>query len=114
MADETPKTSPSVVAIIADLALREGSAMARRTFEQRLTMAGYNHREIRKILAGKGFGKRFAAAAITRLATRSIPGALAVGGGLAAKAMIDSRLRKKREAEADIAVEDDAQEAEQA
>lgn len=44
-----------------------------------------------------------AGAAITRIATRSVPGAIAVGGGLLAKALYDRRRQaraRRREAEA--------------
>jgi hypothetical protein len=49
-------------------------------------------RSIRSALTG---------AAITRIATRSVPGALVVGGGLLAKSLYDRRRKRKKQAGAD-------------
>jgi hypothetical protein len=97
MAGKPPKTGPGTIA--ADLALREGAALARRAMEKRLARSGYSKKQIRKIIEGKGFGRNVAATAIARLATRSIPGALVVGSGLVAKALFD--LRRSRRGEPD-------------
>lgn len=40
-------------------------------------------------------GRSLAGAALTRLATRSVPGALVVGGGLLAKGLYDRRRAKR-------------------
>ena len=46
--------------------------------------------------AGKaGLGKAIAGAAITRIASRSVPGALVVGGGILAKMLFDRRRARK-------------------
>jgi hypothetical protein len=46
--------------------------------------------------AAKGtIGKAIAGAAITRIAARSVPGALLVGGGLLAKSLYDKRRARK-------------------
>ena len=84
--------------IVADIALREGVSVARGALDRRLKAQGYSKKEIDRIVAGQGFGTRFAAAALARLATRSVPGALAVGGGLIAKALFDRRRKHKRDA----------------
>lgn len=82
---------------IADIALRKGATIARRKLEQQLTRSGYTKKQIKKVVAGKSYGKQFAVAAITRLATRSIPGALLVGGGFLAKALLDRRKNLRKE-----------------
>ena len=87
-------------AIIGDIALRQGAALAREALGKRLARAGYTRKDVERIVAGQGFGKRFAAAALVRLATRSVPGALAVGGGLIAKALFDRRRKHPRDAAA--------------
>jgi len=48
-----------------------------------------------KILKGRTLGAAFVRRAILRLATRSVPGAILVGGGLLAKALHDRRKSKK-------------------
>ena len=95
MAGEPRDKKPGT--IIADLALREGTALARRTLEKRLALDGYSNKRIRKIVERKGFGRNVAAVAIARLATRSVPGALVVASGLVAKALFDL-LRGRRDA----------------
>jgi hypothetical protein len=42
-----------------------------------------------------GLKKAIAGAAITRIATRSVPGAIMVGGGILAKALYDRRRAKR-------------------
>jgi len=76
--------------LLAGVALRRGSAIARRAVERRLT-GEEGQGKARRILTGGRFGKSVAAVALVRLATRSVPGALAVGGGLIAKALYDRR-----------------------
>jgi hypothetical protein len=54
-------------------------------------------------------GRSLAGAALTRLATRSVPGALVVGGGLLAKSLYDRRRAKRaRPDEADETPDADA------
>jgi hypothetical protein len=45
--------------------------------------------------AKRSIGRAIAGAAITRIATRSVPGALVVGGGLLAKSLYDRRRARK-------------------
>lgn len=109
MPDKPKRTTTS--GKIADFAVREGKAVAERAIDRRLASAGYSKKDVRKIVERKGFGKRMVAAAIARLATRSVPGALLVGGGLIAKALFSGR---KAEAEAPEAVDDTPEDVPQA
>jgi hypothetical protein len=95
--ESEPETKRQTTAQIAGtIALSEGLAATREALERRLARDGYSQREIAEIVASKeGFGTRFAAAAIARLATRSVPGALAVSGGLILKALFDRRRRRR-------------------
>jgi hypothetical protein len=47
---------------------------------------------------GKGLTGKIAGAALTRLATRSVPGAIVVGGGILAKLLYDRRKARKGKA----------------
>jgi hypothetical protein len=47
-------------------------------------------------------GKAIAGAAITRIAARSVPGALLVGGGLLAKSLYDRRRARKEHDDAEL------------
>jgi len=88
------------IGLIVDVALREGSLTARRAVQRKL--AGGDLADLGNVsLPPKAsFAKRIAAAALGRLAVRSVPGALVVGGGLLAKALFDRRKRRRDSAEA--------------
>ena len=90
MADDTPR-EPTIRQRLIDLALRRAGAAARQALDRRLARAGYSKRDVRKIVRREGRAKRVAAAAIARLATRSVPGALVVGGAVAAGALLKRR-----------------------
>jgi hypothetical protein len=82
-------------ALIVDVALREGSLLARRAVHNKL--AGGDFTDIKKArLPRAGFAKRIAAAGLARLAARSVPGTLLVAGGLVAKALFDRRKHRDR------------------
>ncbi len=92
---------------IAGMAARKGASLTRNAVEKRLRVAGYSPAEIRGILAGQGFGKSLAMAAVAKLATRSVPGALLVSGGLVAKALLERRSRRRAESNDRAAGADD-------
>jgi hypothetical protein len=59
-------------------------------------------KEVKKVpLHKRSLTKGLAGAAITKIATRSVPGAIVVGGGLIAKALYDRRHKPKSAAELD-------------
>ena len=78
-------------ALIADIAVREGSILARRMVQKRLARAGIAGKGVAK----QGLGKRIAAIALARLASRSVPGTILVGSGFVAKALYDRRKQAK-------------------
>lgn len=81
---------------LAGLAKKGGTRLARKTLGRRLRVAGVSANDIGDTLSGKRSLSGLALAAVaTRLATRSVPGALVVGGGLVAKALFDRRKRRK-------------------
>jgi hypothetical protein len=89
-----------------DIALRETRRYARRTIHARIARAGYDEKDVKEAVQPKGFVKWVAAAALTRLATRSLPGALTVGGVVLAKALLDRRKPGDALEEAAEAVDD--------
>lgn len=82
-------------ALIVDIALREGSLLARRVAQRKLSGGDMKKAPLPP---RSSFTKRMVASTLARLAARSIPGTLLVGGGLVAKALLDRR-RSKRERE---------------
>jgi hypothetical protein len=88
---------------LAGVALRKGRSVARKHIDKRLAAHNLSTADIAKIVGRReSFGTRLAAAVLVRLATRSVPGALAVGGGIVAKALLERR-RRRRAAAADDA-----------
>ena len=91
-------TNPATNLLIADVVLRGLSRLVRGNIEKTMLRAQYEPEEAKRILKGQTLGQRAVQLTASRVAMRSIPGALLVTGGLLAKAMFD-RSRSKREAE---------------
>ncbi|MDD3797852.1 MAG: hypothetical protein PHE36_01595 [Novosphingobium sp.] len=92
-----PTPDAAINLLIADIAMRGGTYLTRLAVEKALLRSRYDPRAAKKALAGQTLGKRLLSLGASRLAARSVPGALVVGGGLLAKAMLD-RARKRRKA----------------
>ncbi len=82
--------------ILADIAMRAGETMLRRGVDRVLPARG----TVRNIAGGVGSGiaVRILKVAALRIATRSVPGAIAVGGALVAKSLYDRRRAKAAKA----------------
>ncbi len=86
--------------ILADLALRAGDKLLKGTVH-RTILKPAAQAAAGKVAKGKGgIAGRLVSAALVRVATRSVPGAIVVGGGLLAKTVYDHhKARKARKAE---------------
>jgi len=104
-----PSPNPMTNLVIADIALRGGGRLLRHLVERSLLGLKYSPDKARNIVKGRGMAQTLIGTAVARVATRSVPGALLIGGGLLAKTLYD-RSRKRGEAEAEGAkeVEDQA------
>ena len=89
--DNPLKDNRGDTALIVDVALREGSLLARRIAARKL--AGGDMKKAH-LPSPASFTKRIVASGLARLAARSIPGTLLVGSGLVAKALFDRRKRR--------------------
>ncbi len=89
-----PSTDPATNLLLANLALTGGMELVRRGLEHGLLGKGYAPGKARSLLKDRSLTQTLAGAALTRLATRSVPGAILVGGGLLAKTLYDRRRRK--------------------
>ena len=85
----SPSPNPMTNLIIADIALRSGGRLLRHAVERTLLGVRYTPDKAKKIVSGRGMAATLLGTAIARVATRSIPGALLVGGGILAKALYD-------------------------
>lgn len=84
-----PSPNPHTNLLIADVALRGGSLLARRAVERGLLGSKYSARKAKSILRGRTFGETLVHSAIARIAMQSVPGAIIVGGSLLAKTLYD-------------------------
>jgi hypothetical protein len=100
-----PSPNPMTNLLIADIVLRGGGRIMRHLVEANLLKTKYPPQKARDIIKGRGVIRTLAGAAVARLATRSVPGALVVGGGLLAKALYDRRKGAEARAKGEKAVD---------
>ncbi|MBN8502391.1 MAG: hypothetical protein J0M19_14775 [Sphingomonadales bacterium] len=80
--------------IIADLALRGGGRLLRHAVERVVLGTKYSPDKAGNLIKGRSMAQTLVGTAVARIATRSVPGAILVGGGLLAKALYDRRRGK--------------------
>jgi hypothetical protein len=105
-AENIPAPSPNAFTnlILADIALRAGGALLRRSVEKGLLSTRMSTRKARRIVKGRNLTQSLVGTALARVATRSVPGAIVVGGGLLAKTLYDRRRGAKAKADGQEAV----------
>ena len=100
-----PSPNPQTNLIIHDVLLRAGGRLLRTTLEKGLLANRYGKQSARKMVDNRSIPMALASYAVSRFATRSIPGALVVGTGLAAKTLYDrSQSRRKARRSGDKAL----------
>lgn len=80
----------------ADVAMRAGTRLLRHVIERRMLKGRYGVEEAAEILDSRGLRHAALATGLSRLMTRSVPGALVVGGGLVAKTLFDKSQQRRR------------------
>lgn len=91
-----PSTNPATNLIIQDIAIRAGGRLIRHTLEKGLLRGRYGGTGAKAIVENRPLLHTLITTALARYATRSVPGAVLVGGGLIAKTLFD-RGRSRRE-----------------
>ncbi|WP_421849488.1 hypothetical protein [Novosphingobium sp.] len=98
---------PVARAILAGVAMRTGSTLLKRSVDRGILgaapealkaaakAAGAKAAKATKTNKRVGLGARLLTAAATRIATRSVPGAIIVGGALLAKTLHERRKQRK-------------------
>jgi hypothetical protein len=84
-----PSPNPMTNLVIADIVLRGGGRLLRHLVETNVLKTKNAPDTARKIVKGRGLVQTLIGTAAARVATRSVPGAILVGGGLLAKALYD-------------------------
>ena len=107
-ADNVPAPSPNPMTnlIIADIALRTGSLLLRRGVEKGLIASKMGSKKAGRLIEGRSMMQTLVGAGIARLATRSVPGAIVVGGGLLAKTLYDRKRSRKAEVAGEVAIKE--------
>ncbi|MET0180164.1 MAG: hypothetical protein ABW194_06730 [Novosphingobium sp.] len=86
---EGPSPNPMTNLILTDLLLRGGGQFMRHAVEGALLKTKYEPGKAKKIIGGRTMTQTLISTAIARIATRSVPGAILVGGGMLAKMLYD-------------------------
>jgi hypothetical protein len=105
-----PSPNPMTNLVIADIAMRGGGRLLRHAIEKTLLGTKYTPDKAHDIVKGRSMTQTLLGTAIARMATRSVPGAIIVGGGLIAKTLYDrskDRRAARTEGEIDIAEQAD-------
>jgi len=99
-AEKAPSPNPMTNMILADVLMRGSGSLMRRAVEHSLLgKALGSPTKAKRIIKGRTMTQTLVGTALARIATRSVPGALIVGGGLLAKTLFDrKRGHKAREA----------------
>ena len=92
-----PSPNPATNAIIHEIVLRSVGRLARQTVEKGLLQRRYGRDLAAKAIENRSLVHTLATYGVTKFATRSVPGALTVGGALLAKTLWD-RSQSKRSA----------------
>ena len=95
-----PSPNPATNLLLHDVLLRAGGRVLRNTLEKGLLSNRYGSQGAKKMVENRSVVQAMASYAVARLATRSVPGAILVGGGLLAKTLFDragSRRQAQRE-----------------
>ncbi|MCT2398021.1 hypothetical protein [Novosphingobium mangrovi (ex Huang et al. 2023)] len=107
-ADELHGPSPNVATnlAIADIALRGSTLLARQAVERALLGRQYTASKALKILKGRTMGESLLHTALAKVALRSIPGAIVVGGALVAKTLYDRTKARDAQRKGEAALEE--------
>ena len=98
---DTPGISPNPMTnlLLTDLVLRGGGQIMRHAVERTLLGTRYSKDKAKNIVKGRSMAQTIVGTALARIATRSVPGAILVGGGMLAKTLYDRSQGKSARAE---------------
>ena len=103
---EGPSPNPMTNLILTDLLLRGGGQIMRHAVEGALLTTKFDKKKAKKIISGRSMTQTLISTAVARVATRSVPGMILVGGGMVAKMLYDRKQgdrAARREGSKDIA-----------
>lgn len=83
--------NPMTNLLITDLLLRGGGRLLKNVVERTVLGASFPSAKAKKIVKGRSMAQSLVGTALARIATKSVPGAIVVGGGMLAKALYERR-----------------------
>ena len=86
-----PSPNPATNLLIHDVLLRSGGRLLRLGLEKGLLRNRYGKSTAKEMVENRSLVQQLASYAVARVATRSLPGAVVVGGGILAKTLLDRR-----------------------
>lgn len=92
-----PSLNPATNLLIQDIAMRASGRLVRHTLEKGILRGRYGGTGAKEIVENRTLMQTLVSGMLARYATRSLPGAALIGGGLIVKTLYD-RSRGKREA----------------
>ena len=92
---EGPSPNPMTNLVLTDLLLRGGGQILRHAVEGALLTSKFDKKKAKKIITGRSMTQTLVSTAIARIATRSVPGMILVGGGAIAKLLYDRNQDKR-------------------
>ena len=91
-----PSPNPSTNLIIHDIALRSAGRLSRMAVEKAVLGRQYGTRFAKDAVENRSLVHTLAAYGVTKVATKSVPGALIVGTGLMLKVLFDRSQSKRK------------------
>lgn len=90
-----PSPNPATNLIMADIAMRVGTYLLRGVVEKGFLRGRYGKDTARDIVDNRSLKQTAASVAVAKVATKSVPGAIAVGSGLALKLLFDASQKRR-------------------
>lgn len=91
-----PSENPATNIMLADVTIRAGSYILRRSVEKGFLRGRYGRDAARDMIRKKSLGTSLMSFALARIATRNLPGAILIGGGAIAKTLYDRRKGRRK------------------
>ena len=101
--------NPMTNLLLTDLVLRGSGQIMRHAVERTILGTRYSKDKAKNIVKGRSMAQTIVSTMLARVATRSIPGAILVGGGMLAKTLYDrSQGKRASQREGEEAVREQA------
>lgn len=96
VAADNMDAGPATNLLIADIAMRSGTTLIRHFVERGLLKGRFGAENAKQIVEGRSLKHTLASVMVAKIATRSVPGALVIGGGLLAKTLLDRGAKRRK------------------